>query len=157
MGTSIQIWLCIGFIVYYSILQIYSDIVRSNMATDNKNLSIEKLRSEYKVRIRTFRGNKSLYGFSWFKTIWINEILFNAGRPLLFTFYHEYYHLKHKHKFWTLFFRFIISLTPLSMYFVNWIIFVGILLFSAYLVEEITDRFEKNANDYARKMTHVDS
>jgi len=154
MEISTEIWVCIAFIVYYSGLQIYDDFIRYGMATNTKSLRIERLRSKYKVTIRTFHGNKRLSGFAWFKTIWINEMLLNKymESSLLFTFHHEHYHLKHKHKLKTLLLRLFISLTPLTMIFVNWLIFIGILLSVSYFSLHITDIFENKANDYAKKM-----
>jgi hypothetical protein len=142
----------VGLFIYYSIFQIVDDVMRISKRTNNSNRIIESLRTEYKVTIRTFHARQP-QGFVSFRAIWINEVLFKTEKPLLFTFHHEYYHLKYKHKSWLLFMRFIISLTPLTIYFVNWVIFIGILLTAAYLTEKISSIFEKKANAHARKMT----
>jgi ABC-type spermidine/putrescine transport system permease subunit I len=152
MDISIQIWLCIGFLAYFATLQLWSDFMDTRMQTVTKNKTIEELRTKYKVTIKTFYCDKRRYGFVMFRSLWINQVVFKAQETLLFTFHHEYYHLKHHHKSWKLFMRFLISLTPLTNYFVNWGIFIVILLASAYLIKKITDIFEKKTNEYAYKM-----
>ena len=141
--------------LYSLIFQITDDIMRISNRTNVSNRIIEKLRTEYKVTIRTFHARRP-FAFSSFRAIWLNEALFKAEKPLLFAFHHEYYHLKHRHKSWALFMRFIISLTPLTKYFVNWGIFIAIILTVAFLMDKLTNRekgiFEKKANDYAHKM-----
>ena len=151
---DLPIWLSIGLIVYYVIFQLFSDMQRHGMRVDIKNRIIEKLRSEHKVTIRIFKtDNKILHGFCWFNSIWLNQRLLKYKKRTMFAFYHELYHLKHKHKHWTLFFRLIIALTPLSLYFVKWYIFLAIILTVAYGTEKIREVFETKANEYAEKNT----
>ena len=152
MELSPQIWLVIGFVVYYSFLQLYADIRQNRMVTYTKNKTIESLRTKYRVPIKTFRSESKDYGTAWFRTIWINEVVFKKKDAIIYTFHHEYYHLKHKHKFWVLFMRLLISITPLTIYFVNWLIFIGILLSVALITQHISNVFEKKANAYADKM-----
>ena len=117
---------------------------------DTKSSLIEKLRTKYNVPIRLFHARKP-YGFVSFRSIWINIILLKSKKPLLFAFYHEYYHLQHNHKRWSLFTRLIVGLTPLTKYFVNWGIVIAIILITAYLGERLRGLFEKNANKYAEE------
>ena len=150
MQITHQIWVSIGLIIYYAILQIYNDFKTYTTKTNTKSVAIEALRTKYRVTIRTFHA-KQPYGFASFKSIWINEVLLKTEKPLLYTFHHEYYHLKHNHKFWLLFMRFIVSLTPLVKYFVNWWIVVAIILAAAFATEKIRERFEVKANNHAKE------
>lgn len=160
MQITPQIWLTIGLIVYYMIFQIIDDVKRISGRTYTNSRKIESLRSEFKVTIRTFRA-KYPYAFSSFRAIWINEKLLKASDSLIFAFHHEYYHLKRNHKAWALFLRFLIALSPLSKYFVDWWLVVIIVLTVAYLTDKLTNQrkglFEKKANEYASKITSNDS
>lgn len=151
MDIPYQIWLSIGFLTYYTTLQLYDDISKYSSRTDIKSRTIENFRSKYKVTVRTFRSSKPLYGFAWSKSIWVNDTLVKLKKPLEFTLHHEYYHLKHKHKRWMQFLRLVLSLTPLSMYCVKWYIFLIILVVSASIVDRVLGIFEDRANEYANK------
>lgn len=185
-----QIWVSIGFIVYYTVFQIIDDVMRESNKTNTKSRVIEKLRSEYKVNIRTFIAIRP-YAFTsfraiwinekvlnnrnrlvflsyfsyhrlpyksklrrWLKVIWLNEVEFKVSNPLLFSFHHEHYHLVHNHKAWKLFMKFIISISPLTVFFVNWWIFIFILLSIALITDNIGIIFEEKANAYAHKKTN---
>lgn len=150
---STAIWICVGFIVYYSVFQIFSDFVRSGMAHNTPNLTIAELRTKYHVTIKTFQKNNNLMGFAWIKTIWINENLFKYKKQLMFTFFHEYFHLKHNHKAWILTMRFTLSLLTLLLTIIYWWLFIPIFLGIALLIEHISNIFEDKANDYAKEKT----
>lgn len=147
-----SIWICIAFLAYYSVFQIFSDFVRSGQCCNTPNKTIAYLRTRYKVNVRTFQKNNSLTGFAWFKSVWLNENLFKNKSRLLFAFHHEHFHLKHNHKFWVLFMRFVLSLLPLLLSLVYWWVFVIVFLASAMLIQYISDKFEDKANGYAYKM-----
>jgi len=148
---STAIWISIGLIVYYLIFQVFSDFVRAGMKSNASNALIAKLSLDYNVNIRTFQKNNSLYGFAWFRSIWINENLFRNKKTLLFTFHHEYFHYKHHHKQWTLFVRFLFSLVPISLAFISWWLFVIIFLNLAVAIHYLNEYFESTANEYARE------
>lgn len=146
--------ICIGMIVYYSAFQVYSNFVRAGMKHNTPNKLIASLRTEYKVNIRTFQKNNNLIGFAWFNSIWLNENLFRNKMLLLFAFHHEYYHVKHKHKQWTLGLRLMLSLLPFLLVVVHWLVFAIVILFAAWGVNYITAIiFEDSADKYAKEMT----
>ena len=151
------IYACLGLMVYYAIFQVFSDIMRAGMKTNTKNRLITQLRSDYEVNIRTFQKNIALLGFAWFKSIWLNENLFRNKKLLLFTFHHEYYHLTHNHKLYTLGMRLLYSLIPLLLIFIHWAIFIPIALVLAYMINHIQDGFEDKANGYAKTMLENDN
>lgn len=146
------LYACIGLIVYYSIFQLFSDLIRAGMKTNTKNRLISQLRADYNVNIRTFQKNNNLLGFAWFNSIWINENLFRNKKSLLFTFYHEYYHITHGHKKKVLLMRSILALQPLALTVVKWYIFVPLFLLCAYCIMLVQNKFEDQANDYAKNM-----
>lgn len=152
IDPTIAILLSISLLLYNAKLYIYSIYAAKRMLCNTKNSTISKLRTAYQVNIRTFYQKSELYGFAWFKTIWINERLFVKKDAIYFAFFHEYYHMIHHHKAWILFMRFIFSLTPLLLTFISWYWWLFIFLGSATLVKRITDQFEKKANEYAEKL-----
>ena len=137
-------------LIYYSILQVFSDIVRMGSVKNTPNKLISKLRTDYHINIRTFKKNTNHFGFAWFKTIYLNESLFRSDKALMYTFYHELYHVQHKHKRYTLLLRFIFSLLPLLFALSLWclIIYFGF----AWFLYKVNEVFEKQANDYANQM-----
>lgn len=152
---SIAIWISVGWFVYYLAFQVFSDFIRAGSAYNTPNKQIAKLRTEYKVNIRTFQKNNNLLGFAWFKSIWINENLFRKPM-LMFVFFHEYYHLKHHHKQWVLFIRLVIVLEWLLLSIMHWSIVACIIFGSVLIAHYIKEKFEDKANDYAKKMTSDD-
>lgn len=150
IDLKIALCLSIGLLVYYLIFQIFSDIMRAGMRTETPNINVAKLMADYQVNIRTFQKNTPLRGFAWFNSIWLNESLFFRNRGLMFTFHHEYYHLKHHHKAYTLLIRLGFSLLPLLLMFLHWTIFTCIVIVAALLINHISKRFEDKANDYAK-------
>lgn len=140
-------------LIYYSILQIFSDILRIGSVSNTPNKIITKLRSQFKVKLLTFRKNTPHYGFAWFKTIYLNESLFRNEKALYFTFYHELYHVQQKHKRDTLIARFVFSCLPIILTVAHWSIFLTSYIGAAYILYIINEQFEKGANDYAKKMT----
>lgn len=146
----------IGLIVYYSIFQIFSDFIRSGMATDTPNKEVESFRTEFEVTIRSFQKNNNLFGFAWFKSIWVNENLFKRKKKLRFTLHHEYYHLKHKHKQKTVLMRFLFALVPMLLVVLSWYYFIPITLALSYGLYWANCKFEDKANAYAKKMTGID-
>ena len=152
MPITTSVWICVAFLVYYSVFQVFSDFVRAGMSHNSPNRTISNLRTKYQINIRTFQKNNNLGGFAWFKTIWLNENLFKNESRLLFAFHHEFYHVKHNHKAQVLLMRFIFSLLPLLLSFVYWWVFVILLLCNALIIQHISDEFEVKANDYAKTM-----
>lgn len=142
-------------LVYYFILQVFSDLMRMGSVKNTTNKLITKLRGEYKVNIRTFQKNTAHYGFAWFKTIYLNESLFRNEKALMFTFFHELYHVRRKHKAKTLFNRFVFSLSPAILIFSHWAVFLLVYCVHAYALYKINEQFEKGANEYATKMTKI--
>lgn len=151
---KLSISLCIIHLVYYSYSQIWSDIMRIGMIHNNDNKIISQLRTKYKVTIRTFQKNTNHYGFAWFKTIYLNENLFRKPKALLWTFYHELYHLQHKHKRNLLLHRLIFSFLPFLIC-CHWVAFLVPYMGAALLMEKVRLNYEKNANDYANKMIEL--
>ena len=152
--TAISI--SIGFVVYYAIYQLYSEFIRAGMIYNTPNAQIAKLRNEYKVNIRTFQKNGRPYGFSWFRSIWINESIFSLPKAVEFIFFHEYYHLKHNHKAYTLFSRLVFSFVPLFLVLISWQAVIVVWLTAAMGLHYQHDYFERKANAYAKKMTYDD-
>ena len=139
-------------LIYYAILQVFSDILRIGSVKNTPNKLISKLRTQYKVNIRTFKKNNSHYGFAWFKTIYLNESLFKSEKLLMFTFFHELYHVQNKHKRNTLIYRFMFSILPIILIAVKWYVFLIIYIANAYLLHKINEDYEKKANNYAKQM-----
>lgn len=139
--------------VYYAIFQLLDNWMKAGSAYNTPNRTITSLSTEYDVNIRTFRRNSRPLGFCWFNSIWINENVFKNKKRLLFVFFHEYYHLTHKHKMKNLLLRLLISLTPLTLMWVKWYFFLILLLSVAIGIHFISNEyFEKKANEYAAKM-----
>ena len=145
--------LVIIHLIYYSILQIFSDIIRMGSVKNTPNKLISKLRTDYHVNIRTFKKNTNHFGFAWFKTIYLNEALFKHDESLMNVFFHELYHVQHSHKRNTLLFRLIFSLIPLILSFAHWYIFFVIYISGAYFLHYINEQYEKQATNYASQMT----
>lgn len=139
-------------LIYYSILQLWSDFLRIGSVKNTPNKLIAKLRTDYHINIRTFKKNNQHYGFAWFKTIYLNESLFRSEKLLMFTFFHELYHVQNKHKRNTLLFRFLFSLTPIVLVFAHWSIFILIYIAFAWSMYKINEIYEKKANQYAKQM-----
>lgn len=148
---NLAISLVIIHLLYYSYSQIWSDIMRIGMIHNNDNNIISTLRTKYHVTIRTFQKNTNHYGFAWFKTIYLNENLFKRPKALLWTFYHEFYHLQHKHKRNLLLHRLLFSTLPLLIT-IHWAAFLVIYMGAALWMEKIRQKYEKNANKYANEM-----
>lgn len=140
-------------LIYYAILQVFSDILRIGSVKNTPNKLISKLRTDHKVNIRTFKKNNNHFGFAWFKTIYLNESLFKKEKLLLFTFFHELYHVQNKHKRNTLLYRFVFSLTPVLLALTHWIVFFVIYTSFAYFLHKVNEDYEKEANNYAKQMT----
>lgn len=143
------LYISIGFLVYYIILQLLSDFIRAGQTFNTPNKLIFKLRSEYGVNIKTFQKNSNHNGFAWFKTIFLNENLFKRERGLMLTFYHELYHLKNKHKQWVLVMRFFYAFIPSLALFIPWWIVVVIFIGCGIVISIVQDKFEAGANKYA--------
>lgn len=138
-------------LVYYLYSQVWSDFQRIGMIHNNDNKLISTLRTKYKVTIRTFQKNTNHFGFAWFSTIYLNENLFKREKALLWTFYHEFYHLQHEHKRNILLQRFAFSTLPLLIL-LHWAAFLVLYIGAALLMSEIEKRYEINANNYANEM-----
>lgn len=151
ISLQTAITLVLVHLIYYFILQMFSDFLRMGNVKNTPNKLITKLRSEYKINIKTFQKNNQHYGFAWFKTIYLNESLFRKEKALMFTFYHELYHVQHKHKRNTLLLRFGFSLTPIMLYFAYWPIFVLIYISFAYFMYKINERYEIKADNFANQ------
>lgn len=155
---STAIWICIGLLVYYSIFFTVDALKKGSRATNTPNRTIAELRTRFKVNIKTFnRNGDARDGFSWLKSIWINEIVFRDDERLRFVFFHEYYHLKHYHKYLNLLFRLILPLEFILLAYIPWFIFTPIIISSCVAVYSISmdekrSLFERKANEYATKM-----
>ena len=145
---------CLGLFIYYLVFFIVDAVKKGSRATNTPNRTITELRTKYGITIKTFNRNGDRRdGFSWIKSIWINERVFKDSNRLRFVFFHEKYHLDHKHKVKLLLMRFGIVLIPLLLSVVHWIIVIIIFTFLAMVVQYITDKvFEKKANEYAKQM-----
>lgn len=148
------IWFSVIHILYYLYSQVWSDIQRIGMIHNNDNKLISLLRTKYKVTIRTFQKNTNHYGFAWFKTIYLNENLFRKEKALLWTFYHELYHLRHKHKRNVLLHRFLFSILPFLIL-IHWAAWLVVYVSAAILMARIKDKYEDQANEYANKMMEL--
>jgi len=140
-------------LIYYSILQVFADIVRMGSVKNTPNKLISKLRTDFHINIRTFKKNTNHYGFAWFKTIYLNESLFRNEKALMFTFYHELFHVQNKHKRNTLLLRLVFSLTPITLAFAHWAVFTAIYITMSWSMYKINEIYEKRANNYAKQMT----
>lgn len=140
-------------LIYYSILQVFADILRMGSVKNTPNKLISKLRTDFHINIRTFKKNTNHYGFAWFKTIYLNESLFRNEKALMFTFYHEFFHVHNKHKRNTLLLRLIFSLTPITLAFAHWAVFTAIYITMSWSMYKINEIYEKQANNYAKQMT----
>ena len=138
-------------LIYYLILQVFSDLMRIGSVTNTPNKIITKLRSQFKVKLLTFQKNTAHYGFAWFKTVYLNESLFRSEKALRFTFFHELYHVQHKHKRNTLLLRLAFSALPVLLM-LHWSVFTVIYILGAWLLYEYNEYCEKGADDYALKM-----
>lgn len=147
------ILISVALAVYYIFYHSYGLMKKVSMATDTPNKKIEKFRTDYQVNIRTFQDNSVLNGFVWFKTIWLNENLFRQEKCFYFNFRHEYYHLIHKHKQKTLLVRLGLALMPLLLVVIPYYLFIPLFLSVGWLVQNMNNRFEQEANTYAHKMT----
>jgi hypothetical protein len=147
-----SIKICLALLTYYAVLQLFSDFIKAGQATNTPNRTISELMTKYKVNIRTFNKNNNHFGFCWFKTIWINESRFKKKDWILSTFFHELYHLNNNHKAWILGMRLFLSLIPLLLTIIHWILVLIVFLFCAMTIQYITDKFEKGANSYSEKM-----
>jgi predicted membrane protein len=83
--------------------------------------------------------------------VYLNENLFIRPNRLLFTFYHEHYHVISHHKRNILLHRILFSCVPLLLYF-HWIAALVVYVSAAYLMEIVRRRYENKANAYAKKM-----
>lgn len=145
------IWFSVIHILYYLYSQVWSDIQRIGMIHNTDNKLISQLRTKYKVTIRTFQKNTNHLGFAWFNTIYLNENLFRREKALLWTFYHEFYHLQHKHKRNVLLHRFLFSLLPFLILF-HWAAWLVVYVAAALWMAKIKEVYERNANKYANEM-----
>jgi len=137
-------------ILYYVYFLIISEVVKMGRIHNSPNKIIDKLRTEYGITIKTFQKNGKHYGFAGFRTIYLNENLFKKKKALLFTFFHEKFHVEHRHKAKILGARFLFSLVPLLLT-VHWTIALFIYIAGAFLLDYQKDSYEEEANLYARK------
>lgn len=148
------IWFSSVHLLYYFYSQVWSDIMRIGMIHNNDNKLVSLLRTKYKVTIRTFQKNTNHFGFAWFNTIYLNENLFRKEKALLWTFYHELYHLRHKHKRNVLLHRFLFSILPFLIL-AHWAAWLVVYVSAALWMARIKDKYEDRANDYANKMMEL--
>lgn len=152
---KIAILLVIVHLVYYLIFQVYSDIRRIKSKVNLNHKMILFLQEKWKVNIRIFHtNNKSHHGFCMHKSIYLAYHLLESKsrkyKALMWTFYHEYYHLINKHKLKTLIARFGFAFTPLLIP-INLILFVTVYFFGAYFLYWLNEYFESNADQYANE------
>jgi hypothetical protein len=151
INKDIPILLVLLHLGYYLYFQLFSDFVRKGMTTNKDNKIISELRTKYHTTIKTFQKNTDHYGFAGFRVIYLNENLFKRPRLLLYTFYHEMYHLKNNHKRNILLHRTLFSFVPLFLY-LHWMVALVIYVSAAYSMEYIRKRYEDNANKFAHDM-----
>lgn len=154
---KISLIICLIHFLYYIYVGIIYEFVKMGSIYNTPHKEIFRLRSEYNVMIKTFRKENFHWGFSWGKTIYLNERLLKVKnknyKALNVIFHHEYYHMKHHFKKIVLM-RLLFSLTPLLLI-INWGLFTGVYVMFAYLMYYLTNNktglFEKQANEYALK------
>jgi len=155
---KIALILCIIHLLYYIYVGIIYQFVKIGTIYNTPNKEVFRLRSKYNVNIKTFRKDVNHWGFSWGKTIYLNEKLFKTRKgskqplkALDWVFYHEYFHLKN-HVYQIIILRVLLSVTPLLLT-VHWALFVFNYIFIAYVSYRLVNvEFEIQANEYANKM-----
>lgn len=160
LTTSVHISL--GLLTYYAIFFLYDAWRKGSRATNTPNRLVAELRTKYKVNIKTFNRNGDRRdGFSWFNCVWINEAIFKDKERLKFVFFHEMYHLKHRHKLLIIISRVLFALEFILLSFIPWYVFIIIAFSSAIIIFSITmdekkSLFERKADAYADKMMNAD-
>lgn len=153
MNPNYPILITLLHLGYYLYFQLFSDFIRKGITYNRDNKLISELRTKYHVTIKTFQKNNDLFGFAGLKVIYINENLFKRPKTLLFTFYHELYHLQNNHKRNILLHRILFSMIPLLIY-LHWVAALVVYIGAAYLMEMVRRKYEDNANRYANTMYH---
>lgn len=150
-------------LLFYTYFMVGSYIIKIARSRNlPPSMTILRLMGEYKTNVRMFNYNGQPYGFAWFNTIWLNtnlETLRKNGKSdrdwmLKWAFHHEYYHVRHHHKFWIIFTRVLFSFVPILLV-IDWMLFTSVYVSAAYIMYRMNEAFEKKANDYAaKKMNH---
>ena len=156
--TEIALYISLVHILYYGYGLFLSSIIKAGRMTTNKDINIERLRA-YGVPIRTFDYSGKLWGFATLNTIHLNERLLTTrarGKTdpyyaLKWTFFHELYHVKNKHKLQSVLMRLWLSLSPLTLIIFPWWVTLIIYLGIVVIISRVLNRFEKEANDYANE------
>ena len=138
-------------LIYYFVLQMFSDLMRIGSVTNTPNKIITKLRSQFKVKLLTFQKNTAHYGFAWFNAVYLNESLFRNEKALRFTFFHELFHVQQKHKRNTLLFRLVFSALPILLL-LHWSVFTLTYILGAWMLYKYNEQCEAGANNYAKSM-----
>lgn len=150
-------------VLYYTYFQIIDEFIRKGSRTKCNHIEFVRLRSRYNVKIKTFQKNSKLYGFSGFRSVYLNENLLRTKTPgksdayyaLKWTFFHEKYHLDNNHKLILLAMRYVLSCVPFTLLFLDWYYFLPIHLAAAYLIDLLRRRFEDMANRSADAMMDI--
>jgi hypothetical protein len=155
---KIALILCIIHVLYYIYVGIIYQFIKIGTIYNTPNEEVFRLRSKYNVNIKTFRKDSNHWGFSWGKTIYLNERMLNVKRnnykALNTIFHHEYFHLKF-HNDAVIAMRVLFSLTPMLLL-IHWALFAIVYITFAYVMYVIVNKvFEIQANNYARKMMEV--
>ncbi len=158
LPIKIAIIVCLVHLGLYLIFFTYSEIRVLIVSYSSGRIEFDRLRTKYKVNIRTLPRSSSDTGFASFKTIYLNEKLLmrkvkdqpDPHYAFKFAFHHEHYHLIHHHKRSVLLMRFIFLLLPILLA-VDWILFAVMYGAYAYGMAHLIDIvFEKNANNHAK-------
>lgn len=136
-------------LAYYTYLLIVNNILISGTIRNTPSLEVEKLRSKYKVNIKTYRKNQVHPGFNLFGVIYINEKHTHSKKRLNFVFHHEYYHYIKKHTYKTAALRVVIALSPLLALIYEWWIALIVWYCLGMILHFTQKYFDKKANQYA--------
>lgn len=155
---KISLILCLIHLLYYCYRGIIYQFVKIGNIYNTPNEEIFKLRSEFDVKIKTFRKEAVHWGFAWGNTIYLNELLLKVKKgaktpykTLRWIFLHEYFHLKH-HFRKVILIRLGFCMVPMLLL-VHWALFVIVYVTYAYVMYVvIVQVFEKQSDDYANKM-----
>ena len=156
--------LSLVFFLYNLYVSVIFLFVKMGTIFNTPNEEVFKLRSQYKVKIKTFRKTGKHYGYCWGNTIYLNESLFKTRKgakdptkALRWTFHHEYYHLKHHWKK-AILMRFGLSVLPfilvlpLERPILVLIYVVSVIGYGGYMGMIVNHVFEDEANKYANEM-----
>ncbi len=145
---------------YYIYFQLISDFMRMGSRINTPHIEITRLINKHKVNIQTFQKLTNHLGFAWFKTLYLNEKLFNKKfkssgyKQLQWAFHHEHYHIIKRHKLKTLLLRLVFTCTLFLLYY-HWIAFVVFYIGFALIIHFTERMFERYANRHANEIVKI--